>query len=383
VLADRANMVVVTINYRLGPLGWFTHPALREGENELNRSGNYATLDTIKALEWVRDNIEAFGGDPENVTIAGESAGGINVLTLVISPAAAGLFHRAISQSGGLRPESQDNGDAYADTVIESLLIRDGTSRGQAQSVRKGMSNDEIKTFLRSRTTEEFLAAVSGLKRSPYTFNDGTVIHRDGTDALDDPRKYNQVPVIIGTTSEESKVFMYLFGLHERWGSALYQRFAKTSTRVTRAAGTDTLAQRMRAHGSQPGVYSYVFIYGQYRPFGYNAWPTDSGPTDKMSWAVAIGAAHAVDIPFNFGIMESFSLFGLEEYLFREDNRQGWQALSDAMISYTAQFARSGNPNTEGLPEWTEWPESKGAPKFILFDANDQEARIEMSAVVP
>ena len=102
-LAGREQVVTVSIAYRLGMLGWFNHPALREqAANERDASGNFGTLDTIAALQWVRDNIHAFGGDAGNVTVFGESAGGINTYALLLSPLANGLFHRAISQSGML-----------------------------------------------------------------------------------------------------------------------------------------------------------------------------------------------------------------------------------------------------------------------------------------
>ena len=100
-LAANANMVVVTISYRLGPMGWFIHECL-EDDDPANSSGNYGTLDIIDSLKWVKKNIKEFGGNPGNVTIAGESAGGTNVLSLLISPIAKGLFHKAISQSGSL-----------------------------------------------------------------------------------------------------------------------------------------------------------------------------------------------------------------------------------------------------------------------------------------
>jgi para-nitrobenzyl esterase len=91
-IASRSRVVFVSVNYRLGPFGWFTLPALREGVSPEDASGNYGTLDLIQSLKWIRDNIEAFGGDPARVTITGESAGGIDVLSLLISPPARGLF---------------------------------------------------------------------------------------------------------------------------------------------------------------------------------------------------------------------------------------------------------------------------------------------------
>ena len=102
-LAAAYDVVVVTTNYRLGPFGWFRHPALvADAQTDEERSGNWGTLDLVRALEWVRDEIPVFGGDPENVTIFGESAGGVDVMSLVFSPRAAGLFQRAISESGGM-----------------------------------------------------------------------------------------------------------------------------------------------------------------------------------------------------------------------------------------------------------------------------------------
>jgi len=384
-IASRSNMVVVTINYRLGLLGWFTHPALRETQDAVSGSGNYGTLDIIKALDWVRNNIEAFGGNPQNITVAGQSAGGVNDLSLMISPPAKGLFHRVISQSGGLQPATLEDGDEYANTVIESLLVIDGTPQDLAASVRASMSTAEIRDYLMSKTADQLYTAIQGMQTNPNVFKDGTVLRAEGENAFDDPAKYNQVPVIIGSTSEEGKLFMYLMGLDEQWGPGLYQAFGKQASRIARKISLDKIASKISSHESQPGVYCYVFQYGQYNRFGYNAWPTDQGPTENMSWAIALGACHAIDLPFNFGMVGTFPLFdGMSDILFREDNRAGAEALSDAMLAYTAQFCRTGKPDPDGLPEWTEWPGSRGGiqKKFLLFDANDTEALIEMSADV-
>lgn len=127
-LAATRDVIVVTINYRLGPLGWFRHAALRVGaENEEERSGNFGTLDQIAALEWIRDNIAAFGGDPGNVTIFGESAGARDVTNLLVSAPAAGLFHRAIAQSGS----------CYNDSVEVAENFRDDAKPGH-----RGSSNE-------------------------------------------------------------------------------------------------------------------------------------------------------------------------------------------------------------------------------------------------
>ena len=104
-------MVVVTVNYRLGLMGFFNHPALKTGD-EAGDSGNFAILDLIAALKWVQANIKNFGGNPGNVTIAGESAGGTDVFTLVLSPMAKGLFHRAIVESGSIKPVTPAQGEA-------------------------------------------------------------------------------------------------------------------------------------------------------------------------------------------------------------------------------------------------------------------------------
>ena len=99
-LVKKHNVIVVTINYRLGPLGWFTHPAIQNLQDGIDKTSNFGTLDIISALEWVNENINSFGGDPQNITIFGESAGGHNVLSLLVSKQAKGLFHKAISMSG-------------------------------------------------------------------------------------------------------------------------------------------------------------------------------------------------------------------------------------------------------------------------------------------
>jgi para-nitrobenzyl esterase len=378
-VAGKSNMVIVTINYRLGPMGWFTHPSLRHGKNAKDDSGNYGTLDMIKALEWVRDNIEAFGGDPGNITIAGESAGGWNVLSLLISPLAKGHFHKAIVESGGQKVNPISTGDAHVNAVVERLLVNDGTvaDKSAAKGYLAKMSNADIEKYLRSKTAEEILKGhemwFGPMIKFPFIFADGAVVSKDGYDALKDPNKYNQVPTILGTNKEEVKLFMARGSSYDKLDHATYQKVAKARSEQWKLDGVDNVAKKLTAHKTQPDVYAYLFNYGAYNPGGYNAWPVDH---KGVNYALKFGACHVLEVSFFWG---NRWLFGLEKLLFREDNRMGYEALTSAMMSYVAQFAKTGKPGAGGGVLWEPWSNSEGKSKRILFYANDKKALIRMS----
>ena len=125
------------MQYRLGPIGWFYHPALQSGTDPLSDSGNFGTLDSAQALKWIQKNIEAFGGDANKVTVTGESAGAHNTMNLVISPVAKGLFNGAMYESGGMAPVTADSGRASANDYIEKLLmLKDNVSTPVSPATR-------------------------------------------------------------------------------------------------------------------------------------------------------------------------------------------------------------------------------------------------------
>ena len=400
-LAGDHNIVVVTIQFRTGILGWLTHSALRHGESADDDSGNFGTLDMIKALTWVQDNIQEFGGDPNNVTIAGQCAGAIDVLSLLVSPAASGLFHKAIAMSGALGGpvtsiNSVEAGEDHADRLIASLLAKDGLTE---------VPGNDVEAYLRSKTGEDLLslytdpqdindldATLSGNFKA--IFSDGAVIHENGASALYDPATYNQVPLILGSTAEEHKIFMCSDFVNYPTAQS-YQSYAEILNSVFwKPLSTSNIANIISGLPGQPPVYVYEFDYGAYRyiydgasgdivpdPNGYSAWPTDFNGTN---YALMLGAVHGLDIPFFFGNVD---LNSNELYLVpipfnmivREDNLQGAQALSDAMTTYIAEFLYNGDPSDAGGILWEPWSSDPGAPKRIVFDANDTEAIIEMS----
>lgn len=379
-LASRSNMVFVSMNYRLGPLGWFTHPALRSGEpgDEADDSGNYGTLDLIKALKWIRDNITAFGGDPGNVTITGESAGGFNVLSLMISPMAENLFHRAMSQSGMKVANPMSIGEESAEQVLLTLLVNDGTAvdMAAAEIYRDGMSDAEVEAYLRSKSAEELFACYEqtgfGMILFPDIFRDGTVIATDGFDTFQTGTYPNKVPIILGSTKEELKMFLFMdpsfTGKDE-----LYQIVASYGSDFWKASGVDDVARELTSHEDQPGVYVYQFLWGAGGDVGESPIPDP--------WGFKLGACHSLDIPFFLGNDDFNGL--MTSWVFTEENRPGREALSDAMMAYVARFARTGDPDKPwgDLPEWKPWTDGVDQPKCMLFDADGDVADIAMSTM--
>ncbi len=377
-LAARQNVVVITINYRLGPFGWFAHPALANGD-PLDDSGNYGTLDIVRALEWTRDNAAAFGGDPENVTVFGESAGAFDTLAMMASPLASGLFHRAISQSGGFSPTPMaraasleaDGGHPYsAREIVNRLLVADGrvSDRAAAASIQSDMSDAELREYLYAKTPAEILALWGssgfGMINTPDNFGDGHVLPALTTaEIFSDPANHNVVPVILGTNRDEPALFMaqspqfvdrFLWVFPRLKDEQDYLRRVKYGALAWKARGVDELAQYMTAAGNDR-VFAYRFDWDE------------EGSMAGYDLSKALGAAHFLEVPFVFGDFENFPL----SYLF--DSSPGKDALSDSMMAYWAAFAYEGDPGTGrsgAEPRWLPWGEN-GKTSIVLDTPQD------------
>lgn len=379
-LAATHDVLVVTFNYRLGPLGWFRHAALRsDGTTPADRSGNFGTLDQVRALEWVRDNIAAFGGDPGNVTIFGESAGGTNVLTLLVAPPAKGLFHRAIVQSGSPRTSDTTTAEHFVDAspagdvnssseVLLRLLEADRVrpDRAGVRDYLDSMNAPTIERYLRDQTAAEILGAYetvmgSGMIDMPKIFRDGAVLPAEPTmDLLARPGSFHRVPVMLGTTRDENKLFMYLddewawriFGMIPHvYEPELYDLNAEYMAKMWKANGADGPARALAAGGND-ALYVYRFDWDEE--------PSLLG----IDLGRVLGASHGFEIPFVFG---HFELGDAGSIIFTDDNRPGREELSAKMMSYWANFARTGNPGTGvagDLPAWDPW----GVGSFLVLD---------------
>ena len=209
-MVNRHDVIVVTINYRLGAFGWFSHPAIQDQHEGIDKTSNFGTLDIIEALKWVKNNIEFFGGDPNNITIFGESAGGHNVLSLLVAPQAKGLFHKAITQSGYTTSVSKKH--AYINHVDDPTF-----NHTSNEVVKRLIPNSEkislkqLNKELYSLTTKEFFSDYSDKSNLevPLLTNDGIVIPKVGLEkALKDSKYINNVPFMAGSNRDEVKLWI-------------------------------------------------------------------------------------------------------------------------------------------------------------------------------
>ncbi len=383
-LASKQRLIVVSLNYRLGPFGWFSLPALNPDGSPAERSGNFGTLDTIGALEWVRDNIAVFGGNPDNVTVFGESAGGMNTFALLASPRAKGLFHKAIVQSGitplvtplskaqNFADDPVPGHENSAREVVNRLLInaRRATTRAEAKALQVRMTDQELAQFLRAQSAATILAQYStgflGLPTVPHLIGDGHVLPAgDPMSAFRRRDGYNEMPVILGSNRDEFKMLalsdntlvdMKLGFLPRIRNGAQFDAITAYRDDYIKARGVDEVAIAMQTVRGD-GVFAYRFDWDEE--------PRVLG-TDI---AKLMGAAHAIEIPFVFDRFDDSLLNGL---LYNSDNTPGRDALSASMASYWAEFAYTGSPGKgrQGeLPEWKPWRnQALPGAKYIILD---------------
>ena len=365
-LAQR-GVVVVSINYRLGILGWLAHPEL-SAESQDAVSGNYGLLDQIEALRWVRRNIEAFGGDPSNVTIAGESAGGLSVMYLMAAPGARGLFHKAIAESAYMISTPELKRQAHGHPSAESAGVDIMKKLGAADLA-------ELRAMDPGKLTNA--AAVGGF--APFGSVDGRVLPTQLVEAFDRGEQAH-VPILIGSNSGEIRSLRYLAPpIPKRAGeyeSAIRARYDDLSDQflklypgtdieesvlaTTRDALYSWTAQRMAFKQTSVGQPAYLYFFDH----GYPA----------MDQAHLHGF-HASELPYVFGTADRLSANWP-----KPPKSAGEAALSDAIIGYWTSFARTGAPQAEGAPDW---PAFGSTGNYMHFAAGPEPSKGLLPGMYP
>jgi len=345
----KKGLVVVTINYRLGLFGFLAHPELT-AESGHDASGNYGLLDQVAALRWVQQNIAAFGGDPGNVTIAGQSAGAMSVYLLTASPRAKELFHRAIVQSGpgGLA--------SFGLTSTRSMARPLSEAEAGGAEFAKARNAASLQA-LRAMSVEDLTAAAGGPPMRFGTVVDGYFLP-DDLAAIYAEGAQNDVPLLTGFNADEASAFPgygkataeeFRRTSNERYGAsadaflALYpagsdeeaSQSQKASLRDVAAVATERLAAERARTAKTP---AYLYYFERSIP-----WPERP----------EFGAFHTAEVPYVFNNLK---------YLDRP-----WEAvdrqLADAVSSYWVNFAATGNPNSEGFPTWAAFSD---APRSMM-----------------
>ena len=416
-LARTANAVVVTVNYRLGIFGFLNLAQLKSGTDAQQDSGNFALLDIVKALQFVRRDIDRFGGDPRNITLMGQSAGAINVYALLTTPltvqARPQLFHRAVPLSGGISLASNLPPGRIPTIAPAAVYAAQGTQLLYQQLIADGLAVDlvgaaawvashtpeQAAAYLRSKSPAALLSTLLtqlarlGLAGSG-PIPDGAMLPADPIAAIA-AGNHVRVPVLAGNTRDEGKLFptfltllggpsgrlvsdKQLFDIQfgydpnapaqiaiEQWIPAVYLPVATPVTGFNDKtelldvlflqAAADNVLSTLKSR--QNDVWYYRFD-----------WDEEPAPFDDI-----YGAAHAFDMPFVFGAFGP-SLFS--NVAFSDANRPGRIALSKAMMKSLGAFARHGDPNAPrvlGTP-WPQWPSK------LIFDATPTDKLI---SVVP
>lgn len=330
----KKGVVFVTINYRLGVLGFFAHPALSASQDD-EPLGNYGLMDQIAALEWVQENIAAFGGDPNNVTIFGESAGAGSVIYLMVATSAAGLFHRAISQSSavGLQP----------DPFLKQPSGRRLAVEEQGEILASGMELDQesdVIAAMRQASFDELLKVVDP-RVQPRPLVDGQIII-DKVSTLFSQGKQRDVPYLAGGNSWEASLGYAVGG---GFSPTLRAR-AMTPETTTRLYGDfDATGAIDQWFGDTVILTPTRYLVTQMRNVTSPAYLYHLSYLTESRRGKQPGVAHGDDIPYIFQTMD---------IVFDEVSDRD-RKVSDLMNAYWIQFAKTGNPNRKGLPEWPEY----------------------------
>ncbi len=360
-LASNANAVVITINFRLGAFGWAYNSFTDNGDPE-DASGNYALLDMIKSLEWVQHNIREFGGNPRKVTIAGNSSGCGAVWGLMHSPLANDLFHRAICSGGGPGGLSAEVGQLISDSLIDSLLVGMGLAPdlASAASYRQSQGDAWVADFMRSIPAEILANAVP---RSPSNYIDGYVIPELSLESIE-AGAYNQVPMIIGSTKNETTMILgFLAGFFNGTSASSPLLWDQLNSDPNTLSATDIINPSIYPlYAGIEDAFSYAWNLSidnsaanarKHNPqiFRYDfEWDNVPAP-----WDEALGATHTLDLPFMFGNFIT-DKDNVHKFAWTEDNKASRETLSDQFMKYIARFMRTGNPNAGwGLPRWKRW----------------------------
>ena len=379
-MAYKHNVIIVRVNYRLGPIGWFTHPSIQSFQQGEDKTSNFGTLDIIMALKWVNKNISKFGGDFNNVTIFGESAGGHNVLSLLVSKKAKGLFHKAISMSGyttsisiedAYKPVEESSTSKYSSSkVIEKLLKKFDLADFPGKNI-----NEQIRELLLTIPIEDFFeiyANRASYDELPLTTADGIVIPKIGLKkALTKKEHVNIVPTIAGSNRDEVKLWLatatYFVDLdYSLLGSILripkvdlsneesFEAFNYYRSSAWKIRGVDVPLKSLSKAGNN-SLYAYRYDWDDHRQYVI------------ADFKKLIGAAHATEIPLLTGNMDLVGGYPLSDLIYPPSISKRYT--SKNMMKFWTNFAKNGSPGeSSNAVIWEKYQNINDIANYLVID---------------
>ncbi|MFQ3236596.1 MAG: para-nitrobenzyl esterase [Paraglaciecola sp.] len=376
-LVTEKNVIVVSINYRLGALGWFTHPAIQGLQEGFDKTSNFGSLDIIQALKWVQSNIAQFGGDPNNVTIFGESAGAHNVYTMLASPLSKGLFHKAIAQSGYTISNSLDNAYDHQDAnsyvtqgswrMVEDLLAAQ-KNQVKSQALK---TPEQLHSLLKNASPASLMALYISkpgvINYQPLTTNDGIVIAKEGlASALGNPLYAKNIPVISGSNKDEVTLWL---GLHRYFMSTryvftkllppivsikdpqLFDFWVRVRSQAWKARGVDEPLNALEQAGYK-NIFAYRFDWDHQTSSFFIDFPN------------IIGAAHGTDISFVTG---DYKYGPITDYIYPQGDAR--DEMNRTFMNIWGDFAASGTPDKSLGFDWQAYSNTQKA--YLRLDKDD------------
>ena len=379
-LVKRHNVIVVRVNYRLGPFGWFSHPAIQDLQDGIDKTSNFGTLDIISSLEWIKENISLFGGNEDNVTIFGESAGGHNVLSLLVSRHAKGLFHKAISMSGYI--ESVNTYAAYKEptkpfrsnytswSIVNKILKDRSYNRSQDQ-----FSKVELREILLELSGKDFYKHYYDRKsyeEIPLLTNDGIVIPKIGLkEALSKEEYVNIVPTIAGSNRDEVKFWLafsdYFVEVEDSVGSSLfdipkviiknenaYEAFNFYRSSAWKVRGVNEPLNSLRLAGNK-NLYSYRFDWDDQRKLLI------------ADFSKLIGASHALEVPLLAGDATLVGGSPVSNFIYPKGISKFFTSRN--MMLFWSNFAKTGDPGfSSNKVKWHPFFVDNKSKKSFSYD---------------
>lgn len=380
-LVANKKVVVVSINYRLGALGWFTHPAIQGLQEGLDKTSNFGSLDIIEALKWVQSNIAEFGGNPDNVTIFGESAGAHNVYTLLASPLSKGLFHKAIAQSGYTISNSLEDAYNHEDKnayvtqgswrIVEDFLVAQEQETEGGSTNQASKTPEQLHTILKELSPKSLMALYIEkpgiINYQPLTTIDGIFIPKEGlASALGNPLYAKDVPVISGANKDEVSLWL---GLHRYFMKTsypftkllppiisvkdpqLYNFWVRLRSQAWKARGVDEPFDALEQAGYK-SLFAYRFDWDHQASSFFVDFPN------------IIGAAHGTDISFVSG---DYKFGPISNYIYPDSEAR--DQMNRTFMNIWGDFARSGEPDKSLAFAWQAY--NSASKPYVRLDKDD------------